>query len=118
MECGINLAELLAGMATLDVFEVATIVYCLGQGMSKTLLARRFKKSVSWMYSLAKRDLSTVFPNEESQVWFETGVTAQQMLTDFREGLRQSQIEDPCSDVANAFCEASRIRRAEQKEQK
>ena len=108
----------LVGMAALDMFEVATIAYCLGWEMSRALLARRYKKSEYWIYSPTKRDLSTVFPNEESQVWFETGVTAQQMLTDFREGLRQSQIEDPCSDVANAFCEASRIRRAEQKEQK
>lgn len=108
----------LVRMATLDMFELATIIYCLENGMSKTLLARRFGKSRSWMYSLTKRDLRTVFPNEESRVWFETGVKARQMLAELQENHSRSQNADTFVDVANALWEASRIKREAKKEQK
>ena len=74
-------------MATLNDYELAIIIYCAQQGVSKSLLGRRFRKSRFWMHRLTQRDLYTVFPDDSSAIWFESGVRAQQLVDDFQQSV-------------------------------
>ena len=67
-------------MATLSVFDVAIISYCARNGACKAALARKFDKSEKWVYLLGKRDVTELFPDENSMLWFNAGLHAANVL--------------------------------------
>ena len=75
-----EMGEFLGTMATLNSFDTAILVYCLHNGVSKSLLSRKFGKRREWMYQLAKRELQSVFPDEERRSWFNAGIMAQRIM--------------------------------------
>ena len=96
-------------MAAVSTVDTAIIVYYLHNDISKRFLSEKFGKSREWMYQLAKRNLQSVFPDEQCRSWFDAGIKANTIM---QEALFP---EEETADAADhtPFWEFSRERRKE-----
>ena len=67
-------------MATLSVFDIAIISYCVKNGACQSGLAQEFKKSRNWVHLLGQRAVTELFPDENSMLWFNSGIRAANLL--------------------------------------
>lgn len=67
-------------MATLSAFDIAIISYCVKNGACQSGLAQEFKKSRNWVHLLGQREVTELFPDENSMLWFNSGIRAANLL--------------------------------------
>ena len=95
-------------MATLSIFDVAIINFCVKNGACQTSLANEFRKSRKWVYLLGQKTSQDVFPNEDSWLWFNAGIRASELLRRFAPLKPEA---DTTSAPGCAFWEHSRANR-------
>ena len=81
----------------------AIISYCSQFGTTADELAGIFKKSPQWIGQIRKHHVSTYFPNEEAQRWFEAGIKACKI---------SQKRENPPTEICTAprLCDYRRIK--------